>query len=178
MTPRTSVAFPGRAVLLPGAGSDGIFVRRVFGGALVHHGTELTVIEWAGDDPAQITARALQRLEREARKPGPLLVGGVSLGAAVALGWALARPGRAAGVVLAMPAWLGPSDDAPAALAARMGASALRTRGLAAVLREIDGATPPWLSAELRRAWSAQGTPLAAVRRRSSSRSSRRRRSA
>ena len=54
----------------------------------------------------------------DAARAGPICVGGVSIGAAVAAAWALAHPDRTVAVLAALPAWTG----AP-------GISARRSRG-------------------------------------------------
>ncbi|MHA6795031.1 alpha/beta hydrolase [Pseudonocardia bannensis] len=99
---------------------------------------------------------------------GTLLVGGISLGAHVAAAWAAERlgedPGAAnalAGLLLALPAWTGPAGDAPAALAARVTAAQVRRGGVAAAVEQARAGAPPWLAAELARAWQGFGAGLA-----------------
>lgn len=84
------------------------------------------------------------------------MVGGVSLGAHVAARWAAANPDRCAGLVLALPAWTGAPDGAPAALAARASAEIVRSQGLTAALAGTSG----WLHDELTRAWHGYGDQL------------------
>lgn len=95
-----------------------------------------------------------------AGKHGPIVVGGVSLGAAVATNWALANSGRTIGVLAALPAWTGAPDDAPAALAARYSAQQLRAIGLDAAVAAMRAGSPSWLADELTRSWTAQWPAL------------------
>ncbi|WP_127783312.1 alpha/beta hydrolase [Rhodococcus sp. X156] len=149
---------PPRAVLLPGTGSDADFVRRAFGKALAACGIDLVAVE---PDPVDVVAGYRAALDAAARDcHGALLVGGVSLGATVAAGWAREHPGVLSGLLVALPAWLGEPGDAPAALSARFSARRLREHGLEAVLAEVNASTPPWLSAELSRAWRRQWPAL------------------
>ncbi|MGV0803401.1 alpha/beta hydrolase, partial [Mycolicibacterium elephantis] len=62
----------------------------------------------------------------DAARAGAIAVGGVSIGAAVATEWALRHPEQTVAVLAALPAWTGPPDTAPAAMAARHSAQALR----------------------------------------------------
>lgn len=104
-----------------------------------------------------------EALDAALREPGPVLVGGVSLGAHVAAAWAAGRaPGTGpAGLLLALPAWTGPAGDAPAALAARLTAGTVRAAGVDGAVRAARQGTPPWLAAELERAWTGYGPGLA-----------------
>ncbi|MGZ3147429.1 alpha/beta fold hydrolase [Lentzea chajnantorensis] len=86
----------------------------------------------------------------------PIVVGGVSLGAHVAASWAVRNPDRCAGLVLALPAWNGSPDGAPAALAARASAQVVAAHGIDAALAGTSG----WLHDELRRAWHGYGELL------------------
>jgi pimeloyl-ACP methyl ester carboxylesterase len=95
-----------------------------------------------------------------AARTSPIAVGGVSIGAAVAVAWALAHPDKAVAVLAALPAWAGAPEAAPAALAARYTASQLRADGLAATTGEMRASSPPWLAAELARSWRAQWPQL------------------
>jgi pimeloyl-ACP methyl ester carboxylesterase len=145
------------AVLLPGSGSDEVFIRSVFACALAGVGVELVApAPWRGADVV-----AGYRAALDAGCPGPVLVGGISLGAHVAARWAAAAPrGRVAGLVLALPAWTGPPRTAPAAVAARWTATQARTGGVRAAVAATAGA-PSWLVAELGRAWAGYGDGLA-----------------
>ncbi len=111
---------------------------------------------------ADVVADYRAALDRAALVPEPLLVGGISLGAHVAARWAARAPaGRLAGLLLALPAWTGPPEGAPAALAARLTAAQVRSGGVAAALASAAAAAPPWLAAELGRAWPRHGDGLA-----------------
>ena len=155
---RTFPERPTVAVVLPGTASDQVFVTAVFAGPLASLGIRLVApppVAGAGVVRAMIAA-----LDAETT-PGAL-VGGVSLGAHVAASWAVRRPGRAAGLLLAMPAWLGePAPDAPAAMAARASAAAVRADGVDATLAGVRAGTPAWLADELDRAWRGHGPGLA-----------------
>jgi pimeloyl-ACP methyl ester carboxylesterase len=146
--------------MLPGAGSDERFIRSVFAAALAGVGVELVA------PPPRRGADVIAgyRAALDAAGPGPVLVGGISLGAHVAARWAAtAPPGRVAGLLLALPAWTGaPSTPsrAPAALAAQVTAAQVRTGGVAAAVAATAEA-PAWLAAELHRAWAGYGTGLA-----------------
>jgi len=91
---------------------------------------------------------------------GPIAVGGVSIGAAVAAAWALAHPGHAVAVLAALPAWTGAPDTAPAALAARHSAEMLRRDGLASATAQMRAGSPAWLADELTRSWIGQWPAL------------------
>jgi pimeloyl-ACP methyl ester carboxylesterase len=141
-----------RAVLLPGTASDEVFVASVFARPLADAGFTLVA-------PASRGVREHFEALDAAWDGTPLVVGGVSLGAHVAAAWAVRHPERCAGVLAALPAWHGPAEGAPAALAASACASVVETAGVDAALTGVDG----WLGAELRRAWPRYGGRLAAV---------------
>jgi pimeloyl-ACP methyl ester carboxylesterase len=146
------------AVVLPGSGSDERFIRSVFASALAGVGVEL--VAPAPRRGAGVVAG--YRAALDAAGPGPVLVGGISFGAHVAARWAAgAERGRVAGLLLALPAWTGPpSVTTPAVAAARWTAARAREGGVAAAVAETAGA-PPWLRAELGRAWAGYGAGLA-----------------
>ncbi|MDQ2722272.1 MAG: alpha/beta hydrolase [Actinomycetota bacterium] len=148
---------PLRAVLLPGSGSDDDFVRRAFGAALSVNNIELIAVV---PQPGAVIPAYHAALDDAAEAPGPLLVGGVSLGAIVAAQWALRHQTRLSGLLIALPPWLGAPGDAPAALSASHSAEQLRRHGLASVLRDVDRTSPTWLAAELSRAWHGQWPEL------------------
>ncbi|MBM7776299.1 pimeloyl-ACP methyl ester carboxylesterase [Actinokineospora baliensis] len=151
-----SVTEPPTAVLLPGTGSDEVFVRSVFAGPLAAVGVALrTPRPRPGKDLVKAHLAALDATE------GPVLVGGISLGAHLGALWAAANPDRCAGLLLALPAWTGDSAGAPAALAARHSAADVRSRGLEAALSTAVTGVAPWLAAELTRAWRGYGPALA-----------------
>jgi pimeloyl-ACP methyl ester carboxylesterase len=140
------------AVLLPGTASDEVFVHSVFGEPLAQVGVHLT---------APATASVEEHLAAlDAAWTGtPIVVGGISLGAQVAATWAVRHPTRCAGLLVALPAWHGPADGAPAALAALASAAVVSRDGVDAALAGVDG----WLGAELSRAWRRHGDRLAAT---------------
>jgi pimeloyl-ACP methyl ester carboxylesterase len=143
-------------VLLPGTGSDDTYVYRAFSGPLADAGAILVT-------PAPQTDRLidgyLAALDDAARQ-GPIGVGGVSLGAAVAAAWALAHPEQTVAVLAALPAWNGDSSSAPAAHAARYTAAQLRRDGLDATTSQMRASSPPWLANELARSWRVQWPQL------------------
>ncbi|GAB2969209.1 alpha/beta fold hydrolase [Saccharothrix stipae] len=141
-----------RAVLLPGTASDEVFVAGVFGRPLAEAGFTLVA-------PASRGVREHVEALDAAWDGTPLVVGGVSLGAHVAAAWAVRHPERCAGLLVALPAWNGDPDGAPAALAARASASVVASAGVEAALTGVDG----WLGDELRRAWPRYGSRLAEV---------------
>jgi pimeloyl-ACP methyl ester carboxylesterase len=139
-------------VLLPGTGSDDDYVYRAFSGPLQSVGALLVA---PPPRPDRLIDGYLSALDDAARE-GPIAVGGVSIGAAVAAAWALAHPARTIAVLAALPAWAGAPGSAPAALAARHSASHLRADGLAATTTQMRASSPPWLADELTRSWRAQ----------------------
>jgi pimeloyl-ACP methyl ester carboxylesterase len=151
---------PKRAVLLPGTGSDEVFVRAVFGQPLADLGiTAHTPRPRPGDE---LVAGFLADLDAVTAEQ-PALVGGISLGAHVAAGWAARNPDRCVGLLLAMPGWLGEPDGMPAAVSARVSAEAIERDGARVALEASTDGAPGWLAAELRRAWPRQGNGLAAA---------------
>jgi hypothetical protein len=146
--------------VLPGSGSDARFVRSAFGPALAARGVALDAV--TPRPGADVVAGYRAALDAAAGRPGAFLVGGISLGAHVAAEWAAERvPGGLAGVLLALPAWTGAPDDAPAAAAARATAAQVRGGGLAAAVAAARAGAPPWLADELARAWAGYGPGLA-----------------
>jgi pimeloyl-ACP methyl ester carboxylesterase len=140
------------AVLLPGTGSDDIYVDRAFSGPLRRAGARLVAPKPRPDGLVDGYLSALDDAAREGR----IAVGGISIGAAVAAAWALAHPGQTVAVLAALPAWAGAPGSAPAALAARYTASQLRAEGLAATTAQMRASSPSWLAEELTRSWQAQ----------------------
>jgi pimeloyl-ACP methyl ester carboxylesterase len=143
-------------VLLPGTGSDDDYVYRAFSPAL-HQVGALPVAH--APQPARLIASYLAALDDAARE-GPIAVGGVSLGAAVATAWAIAHPGHVVAVLAALPAWTGSPETAPAALAALASANELRRDGLVAATARMRASTPSWLADELTRSWVGQWPEL------------------
>ena len=139
-----------RVVLLPGTASDEVFISSVFARPLAEAGLALVA-------PASRGVREHVEALYAAWDGTPLVVGGVSLGAHVAAAWAVRHPERCAGLLVALPAWNGVADGAPAAAAARASASVVEADGLDAALTGVDG----WLGDELRRAWPRYGSRLA-----------------
>lgn len=138
--------------MLPGTGSDDDYVTRAFAVPLHEAGAVLLA---PAPQPAQLIEGFRAALDGAARQ-GPIAVGGISIGAAVAAGWALAHPDRTVAVLAALPAWTGPPGAAPGALAARHSAHQLRRDGLAAATTQLRASSPTWLAEELTRSWSGQ----------------------
>jgi pimeloyl-ACP methyl ester carboxylesterase len=139
-------------VLLPGTGSDDDYVYRAFSAALHDVGA---VVVTPAPTPARLIGGYREALDNAARAE-PIAVGGVSIGAAVAVSWALAHPSHAVAVLAALPAWTGAPDTAPAAMAARYSAQTLRRDGLAAATAAMRASSPRWLADELTRSWLGQ----------------------
>ncbi len=144
------------AVLLPGTGSDDDYVYRAFAAPLHAAGA---VVVAAPPQPTRLVAGYLDALE-EAARGGPIAVGGVSIGAAVAVSWALTHPQRCVAVLAALPPWTGEPHQAAAALAARHTAAQLRSDGLAATTARMRASSPAWLADELTRSWLGQWPEL------------------
>jgi pimeloyl-ACP methyl ester carboxylesterase len=138
--------------MLPGTGCDDAYVTRAFAGPLRDAGAQLLAPR---PQPNRLIDGYLTGLEAAARG-GPIAVGGVSIGAAVAVAWALRHPERTVAVLAALPAWTGAPDSSPAALAARYTARQLREDGLAATTTQMRASSPPWLAEELTRSWRGQ----------------------
>jgi pimeloyl-ACP methyl ester carboxylesterase len=143
-------------VLLPGTGSDDDYLRRVFADPLEQEGAVLAAVPPRADD---LIRGYLQGLD-EASLAGPIVVGGVSIGAVVAVRWALDHPDRVVAVLAVLPPWTGTPDSAPAALSARHTAAQLRRAGLAATTAAMRSSSPPWLADELTRSWRRQWPDL------------------
>lgn len=143
-------------VILPGTGSDDDYIRRVFDGPLRRAGA---VLEAPAPQPRDVVGGYRRALDAAAAA-GPIVVGGVSLGAAVATAWALQHPTRTLGVLAALPAWTGKPGEAPAALSARHTAELLRRDGLDAVTAAMRESSPGWLGDELARSWARQWPAL------------------
>lgn len=141
------------AVLLPGTGSDADFASRAFHDPLTSIGIEVITVDPV---PGRLVGGYLDALEQAHARHGRIAVGGVSIGAAVAVQWALRTPDRAAAVLAAMPAWTGDPDDAPAAASARFTADRLRGDGLDQTIATMRATSPAWLADELTRSWTAQ----------------------
>jgi pimeloyl-ACP methyl ester carboxylesterase len=155
---------PAVSVLLPGTGSDEAFVTAVFERPLAAFGIRLhappprpgpDLVESMFD--ALDTALADTALAAE----HPVLVGGISLGAHVAARWAVRYPGRCAGLLLALPAWVGEPGGAAAAVTAAASADAIHRDGLDRTLAAARAGAPRWVADELDRAWRGHGAALA-----------------
>jgi pimeloyl-ACP methyl ester carboxylesterase len=139
-------------VVLPGTGSDDDYVVRAFARPLREAGAQMLA---PPPRPDHLLDGYVAALDTAAGR-GPIAVGGVSIGAAVAAAWALQHPGHAVAVLAALPAWTGAPGDAPAAIAARHSAQQLRHEGLAATTNQMRASSPPWLADELARSWQRQ----------------------
>ncbi len=144
-------------VLLPGAGSDDVYLRRAFAGPLTDAGA---VLRAAAPDPDGLVDGYLRALNEAAARHDRIAVGGISLGAAVAANWALEHPQHTVAVLAALPAWTGAPGGAPAAVAARETAAALRRDGLDAATAALRSSSPGWLADELARSWQRQWPAL------------------
>ena len=143
-------------VVLPGTGSDDDYVYRAFSGPLRDVGA---ILVNPAPRPDGLIDGYLSALD-DAARTGPICVGGVSIGAAVAAAWALQHRDYAVAVLAALPPWVGAPGSAPGALAARYSAARLRTDGLAETTTQMRASTPPWLADELARSWRAQWPQL------------------
>jgi pimeloyl-ACP methyl ester carboxylesterase len=144
-------------VLLPGTGSDDDYAYRAFSRALHDVGA---VVMAPAPEPSRLVTGYLRALDDAARL-GPIAVGGISIGAAVATSWALANPSSVLAVLAGLPAWTGSPESATAAMAAQYSAHVLRRDGLASAISQMRESSPPWLGAELTRSWVGQWPELA-----------------
>ncbi|GEE02621.1 hypothetical protein nbrc107696_30670 [Gordonia spumicola] len=138
-------------IVMPGTGSDADFVRRVFHRRAAVTGAELHCLE----PDADLVASYLTRIDAIAERSESVIVGGVSIGAAIAVSWAL-DPGRAArcdGVLAALPAWSGAPGDSVASVSARLTAESIENDGLEPTVSAMVAGSPDWLGAELARSW-------------------------
>ncbi|MFC9790643.1 alpha/beta fold hydrolase [Rhodococcus sp. NPDC127528] len=147
------LTLPRVAVVLPGTGSDAHFAARAFTDALSQVGVDVVAVD---PDPRRVVGSYLDALTAAADRHGPILAGGISIGAAVALQWAARHGSLAVGVLAALPAWTGDPVDAPAALSATLTARRLRADGLEAVTGAMIESSPAWLGGELERSWRSQ----------------------
>jgi pimeloyl-ACP methyl ester carboxylesterase len=148
------------AVLLPGTGSDEVFVTAVFAEPLAAAGMRLVAPR---PNPGPDLVRdEFAALDEAADRYGPIVAGGISLGAHIAAEWAATRPRHCVGLLLAMPGWSGPAGEAPGSVTARLSAEAVDAHGIDKALAEATRDVPAWLAAELDRAWRRAGAGLAA----------------
>lgn len=149
----------GAVVVLPGTGSDEVFVEAVFGGPVAAAG--LRLVAPPPCHGAELAECHLAALDAAADRYGPIVAGGISLGAHLAAEWAATRPGRCAGLLAALPGWCGAAGTAPAGLAAAASADAVDALGVEGALAAAVRGVPSWLAAELDRAWRRAGDGLA-----------------
>jgi pimeloyl-ACP methyl ester carboxylesterase len=147
------------AVVLPGSGSDEVFVHAVFGPPLAAEGLQL-VAPPPRHGP-RLAEHHLSALDAAAQRHGRIVVGGISLGAHLAAEWAAANPDRCAGLLLAMPGWTGAAADSPGAVTAALAAASVAADGATAAIASAVRDVPAWLAAELARAWQRAGADLA-----------------
>ena len=148
----TTSKLPTAAVLLPGTGSDADFIQRAF--APLADALELELIA-VQPDPTRLIASYLAALDQAAAQHDQLVVGGVSIGAMVAVSWAREHQQQVAAIVAALPAWSGAAADSPAAASARHTADLLRVDGLEGAITTMRSGSPQWLADELERSWRA-----------------------
>lgn len=148
---------PAVAVALPGTGSDAHFARRAFGSACAAMNLPFHPVD---PDPLRVIESYHAALDAAARS-GPVLIAGISLGAAVAVDWAARHPESVYGVVAALPAWTGAdTTGCPAALSAAATAAQLRADGLDAMIERMRVSSPAWLAEALTRSWRSQWPDL------------------
>ena len=140
------------AVVLPGTGSDDTYVGRAFERPMREAGARLLT---PAPQPTRLVDGYLEAMD-DAARGGPIVVGGVSIGAAVSVAWALRHPDRAVAVLAALPAWTGAPGDAVAAIAAQHSARQLRADGLEETTAQMRASSPLWLADELTRSWRGQ----------------------
>ncbi len=155
--PVPDLSRPAIVVGLPGTGSDADFARRAFEPACAARDLPFIAVE---PDPRDVVASCRAALD-EAARSGPVLAAGISLGAAIAVEWARARPESAFGVIAALPAWTGAdTTGCPAALSAAATAAQLRADGLEAVIERMRESSPAWLAQALTQSWRGQWPDL------------------
>ncbi|WOC14361.1 alpha/beta fold hydrolase [Gordonia sp. MP11Mi] len=140
-------------IVMPGTGSDADFAARVFGPSVRDAGASLECLEPEPD----LIESYLTRIDAIADRGDRVIVGGVSIGAAIALRWACdpAHSARCDGVLAALPPWTGRPDGSLAALSAQITADNLARDGLDATVAAMVASSPAWLGAELARSWRA-----------------------
>lgn len=145
------------AIVLPGTGSDAQFAQEAFGQAFEVVGLTTVAVE---PDPTGVVRSYLGALDDAVRAHGPVVVAGISLGAAVAAHWAERNRSSVVALALALPAWTGDPTGSPAALSARFTAGSLRERGLDSVTATMAESSPEWLARTLARSWASQWPAL------------------
>lgn len=149
--------WPTHAVVLPGTGSDARFAADAFERALATVGIVTHPVE---PDPGGIVASYESALEEAVAANGPIVIGGISIGAAVAASWTARNPDRVFAILAALPPWIGNPGDAPAAASARYTARQLTDSGLNDTIAAMTATTPRWLADTLSRSWRAQWPQL------------------
>ena len=140
-------------VALPGTGSDADYARRAF----TSTGLPVIAVDPGGAGLVDGYERALDRAAEDHTR---VIAAGISIGACVAVQWALSHPDACAGVLAALPPWMGSPRTAPAAHSAAWTAALIRTHGMEETIRQMSLGSPAWLSAELDRSWRAAGPHL------------------
>ncbi|WP_026917778.1 hypothetical protein [Gordonia shandongensis] len=140
-------------IVMPGTGSDADYAQRAFASAAASLGARLIALEPESD----LVASYLDRLDHHVSRTDSVFVGGVSIGAVIALDWALRTEmiDRCRGVLAALPPWTGSPDDSVAAASARLTADSLADDGLESTVTQMVATSPAWLGAELSRSWRA-----------------------
>ncbi|MGO3328484.1 alpha/beta hydrolase [Gordonia sp. (in: high G+C Gram-positive bacteria)] len=140
-------------IVMPGTGSDADYAARVFGPVARAAGALIECLEPRAD----LVESYLTRIDAIAERGDRVIVGGVSIGAAIAVRWACdaARAAQCDGVLAALPPWSGPPGDCLAALSARITADSLEHEGLEATVEAMVSTSPAWLGSELSRSWRA-----------------------
>ncbi|EGD53969.1 hypothetical protein [Gordonia neofelifaecis] len=138
-------------IVMPGTGSDADYAARAFGPAAASLGARLIALEPESD----LVGGYLDRVDEIAQTDDDVLVGGVSIGAAIAVEWVLRSvyAHRCIGVLAALPPWSGSPGDSLAALSARITADSIEGDGLEATIAQMAATSPAWLATELSRSW-------------------------
>lgn len=140
-------------IVMPGTGSDADFAARVFGTAAHAAGARLVALEPESD----LVGGYRRQLDEFAADSDEVIVGGISIGAVIALDWVLQSPlaDRCTGVLAALPPWTGAPGDCMAALSARLTADSVERDGLEPTIASMIATSPAWLADELSRSWRA-----------------------
>src|SRR5436190_4831481 len=133
----------GKAVIAHGAGSTAIFIHRAFAAPLAAVGYD--VVSWDRRTPIDAAAEEFAEL---VIRSGASIVGGVSVGAILALEFAMTAAALD-GVLIALPppdlkGTLMPEDDGGGA-----------PHDVRALVEEVSRDAVPWVAAEIRAAWPA-----------------------
>ncbi len=138
-------------IVMPGTGSDADFVARAFRTGATACDARLVALEPESD----LVSSYQQRLDALTASGEDFLVGGVSIGAAIAVDWVLrsSYTDRCRGVLAALPPWSGEVGDSLAAASARITADAVERDGVEPTIDAMIATSPAWLGAELARSW-------------------------